>query len=49
MARLLMAQAKSDSDNSDSEESSDNSNSSDDSTNQDPYGPLFQDAQDLYA
>ncbi|CAL5434793.1 unnamed protein product [Camellia sinensis] len=48
MARLLIAQAKSQSDKTRSEEGSNGSNSSEGSTNQDPYGPQFQDAQDPY-
>ncbi|THG05087.1 hypothetical protein TEA_012893 [Camellia sinensis var. sinensis] len=48
MARLLMAQVKSDSDNSSSEDGSDSSNSFEGSTTQNSYGPEFQDAQDPY-
>ena len=46
MARLLIAQAKSNSDNSSSEDGLDNSNSSEGSTTQNPYGLEFQNAQD---
>ncbi|KAL7207562.1 hypothetical protein ACSBR1_029497 [Camellia fascicularis] len=45
MAKLLMAQAKSQIEDETSEESS----SSEASTNDDPYRPQFQDAQDPYA
>ncbi|KAL7254692.1 hypothetical protein ACSBR1_008940 [Camellia fascicularis] len=45
MAKLLMAQAKSQIE----DEASDDSTSSEASTSHDPYGPQFQDTQDPYA
>ena len=49
IARLLIAQAMSQSDEDGSEEGSNGAHSSFGSTNHDPYGPQFQDAQDPYA